>query len=743
MKVVIVLINTLVLTASLHAAGKGEQIYRQHCAECHGKDGQGVKDKYDEPFAGDESLERLTTIIHKTMPEEEPEKVRDADARAVAGFVYEKFYSQRGRPRIELSRLTVRQFREAVADLFVPVLGEGRIDERRGLKSQWYAARRQDSKKRVRERIDREVSYQFGEKPPEEGKFKAHEFAVEWSGSIIAEDSGWYEFIVQSENGFQLKVNDMESPLIDGYVATGDPKSKRSGKIYLLGGRAYPLDLDWFKYKDKSASVQLRWRAPHREEEMIPSRFLYPDRVPPTIVTSQSFPPDDASVGYERGVSVSARWDEAVTYGALEVIGIVIEHVDPLTKSRASDQDRRDKVREFCRQFTARAFRRPLTERLRKSYVDRFFEQEKSTEVALKKSMLLTLKSPRFLYLGLNRDKPDAYAVAERLASGLWDSIPDQSLTVQAERKQFSNRNQIRSRAAQMIKNPRARAKLRAFFEHWLELERGDDLSKDPKLYPGFDKALVADLRSSLNQFLEEVIWKGDGDYRKLLLGNEILMNARMAKYYGGKHSGGGAFEKVVFPGNQRSGVLTHPYLLAQFAYPSTTSPIHRGVFVTRNMLGRSLKPPPDAIEFKDSEFDPNLTMREKVTKLTEPASCQNCHAVINPLGFSLENYDAVGRYRTKEKRKPINASAEYQTTSGRKVRLRGAQDLAKYAAHDPDAQKAFIEKLFHHVVKQPIRAYSDDLLDELHQKFVAGNYNIRELLVEIATAAAAHGVIK
>ncbi|MGB0582863.1 MAG: DUF1592 domain-containing protein, partial [Limisphaerales bacterium] len=385
----------------------------------------------------------------------------------------------------------------------------------------------------------------------------------------------------------------------------------------------------------------------------------------------------------------------------------------------------------------------PLSEELRRSYIDRFFDEEKSPEVALKKSMLLTLKSPRFLYLGLNNQNPDAHTVAERLAFGLWDSVPDRSLTVQAERGQFANHNQIRSRAQQMLKNPRARAKLRAFFEHWLEFERGEDLAKDPKLYPGFDKALVADLRSSLNHFLEEVVWQGDGDYRKLLLGNEVLMSARMAKFYGGKHSGGEAFEKVSFAKNQRSGVLTHPYLLAQFAYPSTTSPIHRGVFVTRNMLGRSLKPPPNATEFKDSDFDPNLTMREKVAKLTKPASCQNCHAVINPLGFSLENYDAVGRFRTKENRKPIDASSEYPTQSGKKVRLHGAHDLAKYAAHDPGAQKAFIEKLFHHVVKQPIRAYGDGLVDELHRKFTSSNCNIRELLVEIVTASAAYGVVK
>ena len=89
------------------------------------------------------------------------------------------------------------------------------------------------------------------------------------------------------------------------------------------------------------------------------------------------------------------------------------------------------------------------------------------------------------------------------------------------------------------------------------------------------------------------------------------------------------------------------PFLMSALAYHKNTSPIHRGVFITRNIVGRALKPPPAAIEFMDDRFDPSLTMREKVTELTRPAACMGCHSTINPLGFSLEHYDAVGRWRT------------------------------------------------------------------------------------------------
>src|SRR5690606_38978716 len=112
------------------------------------------------------------------------------------------------------------------------------------------------------------------------------------------------------------------------------------------------------------------------------------------------------------------------------------------------------------------------------------------------------------------------------------------------------------------------------------------------------------------------------------------------------------------------------PYLLASFSYQKSTSPIHRGVFLTRNIVGRALKPPPIATVFNDAEFDPHLTMREKVSQLTSSKSCQSCHSFINPLGFSLEHYDAIGRFRTEENKTPINSISDYVTDEGKTIRF-------------------------------------------------------------------------
>ena len=125
----------------------------------------------------------------------------------------------------------------------------------------------------------------------------------------------------------------------------------------------------------------------------------------------------------------------------------------------------------------------------------------------------------------------------------------------------------------------------------------------------------------------------------------------------------------------QRAGVLTHPYLMAAFAHTTATSPIHRGVFLARGVLGVTLRPPPEAFMPLPESLHPDLTTRERVALQTKPASCQSCHGVINPLGFTLEHFDAVGRYRDQDNGKPIDATGDYQTRSGETVKFDGARD--------------------------------------------------------------------
>ncbi|MBU6174116.1 MAG: DUF1588 domain-containing protein [Planctomycetes bacterium] len=135
-------------------------------------------------------------------------------------------------------------------------------------------------------------------------------------------------------------------------------------------------------------------------------------------------------------------------------------------------------------------------------------------------------------------------------------------------------------------------------------------------------------------------------------------------------------------------------------------------------------------------DLHPDLTTRERVALQTSPENCQACHSKINSLGFALENYDAVGRFRDKERNKPIDPTGSYRSRRDELVEFRQTADLASYLANSPDSHRAFVTRIFQHFVKQPPDAFGSRTLQDLTDKFVKSGYNIRELIVEIAVVA-------
>ena len=136
-------------------------------------------------------------------------------------------------------------------------------------------------------------------------------------------------------------------------------------------------------------------------------------------------------------------------------------------------------------------------------------------------------------------------------------------------------------------------------------------------------------------------------------------------------------------------------------------------------------------------ELHADLTTRERVALQTQSEACMVCHATINPLGFTLENFDAVGRYRAEEKGKPIDATGAYQARSGEMVKFNGVHELAEFLADSEETHTAFVEQLFHYLVKQPVLAYGSDRLAELDESFKANQFNMRKLAVEIVAETA------
>ncbi len=725
----------------------GPAIYKQQCAKCHGPAGQGVKGKYNDPLVGDWSTEKLTRYIAKTMPEDKPGSCTGPNADAVARYIHDTFYSRAAQAktqpaRVELVRLTNRQHLLAVADLF-RAGEEPKVTSGKGLAAVGYKSRTIRREDKALERNDGKIEFDFGKNRPQWAGEGTNGFALNWTGSVLADESGDYEFVVKTANGVRLWVNNDEQPLIDGSVSSFKGV-EHTATLRLIGGRAYPLRLEFFKTsRDPLANVTLLWQPPHGARQVIPARNLAPERAATTFIIATPFPADDSSVGYERGVSVSKEWDEAVTHVAIEVATYVAKNLDRLTRSKANDKDRAAKVETFCAELVAKAFRRPLTDEQKNLFVTLPLHSAVKPEDGVKRVVLLTLKSPRFLYLGIEGVQSDDFTIAERLSFGLWDSLPDAALTKAAVEGKLRMREQVTEQARRMLADARTRGKMQYFLHHWLQMNHIEDLTKDPSLFPGFTPEIISDLRTSLNLFLDDVVWTESSDYRRLLLEDDFFVNPRLAQFYGITSNATEDFVRVQLDPKQRSGVITHPYLLAAFSYNKSSSPIHRGVFLTRNIVGRALRPPPIAVAFKDGDFKPGMTMREKITELTRSQACQSCHSVINPLGFSLENFDAVGRFRDKDDNRPINAAADYTTDDGGIVRLKGARDVAEFAVKSEHAHNAFIEQLFSQVVKQPMPAYGPDVLNQLRLSFVQSGYNVQKLLVDIVTVSALQGTAK
>lgn len=761
----------------------GEAIYRKQCASCHGANGEGAK-AFPRPLVGDKQLPQLTRLVARTMPEDDPGSLPAADADAVSKFVFDTFYSKEAQarnpaPRVELSRLTVRQYRNALADLVATFRGPIPQEAQQGLKGEYFDDRRFQANKRVIDRVDPQVKFHFGFQGPD-GKTNEHVFFIRWDGSVVAPETGEYEFIVRTDQAARLWVNDPTRPLVDAWVRSGNDLDK-GASIFLLAGRPYTVRLEFSKAdqgvkKEKkgpasSAMVSLLWKRPNCTPEVVPARHLIPARAPEVFVSTVPFPPDDRSLGWERGSAVSKAWDAATTDAALEAAGYVAGRLDELTGLRPPPamqgagsgnpagirfdaqsgpkvpaEERALKARELASRFVERAFRRPLSAELKKVYIDRQFEEARDPELAVKRVVLLTLKSPRFLYKeGGSPDDP--FDTAERLAFALWDSLPDRELLDAAAAGKLAIRDEVTKQAMRMLGDPRAKAKLRDFLFTWLKVDPAPDLAKDAKRFPGFDSVVATDLRTSLELFLDEVVWSEASDFRQLLLSDEVYLNGRLATYYGvappppklfGAPLGGdGPFKKVKLDGGKRAGVLTHPYLMAGFAYTGSSSPIHRGVFLARGVLGRTLRPPQEAFTPLPEDLHPTLTTRERVALQTKGENCQSCHGLINPLGFSLENFDAVGRYRDKDNGKPIEATGTYLTRTGDPVTFRGPRDLAEFLVKTDEVQSAFADRLFHHLAQQPVQAYGPGALEKLREAFAASGFNIRKLSVEIAATAA------
>ena len=316
-----------------------------------------------------------------------------------------------------------------------------------------------------------------------------------------------------------------------------------------------------------------------------------------------------------------------------------------------------------------RAWRRPVQhEEL--SGLLAFFRQgrdEGGFETGIQRALEALLVSPQFLFR-IERDPPDAAAgevytvndieLASRLSFFLWSSIPDDELLELAEAGQLRQPDVLAAQVSRMLADPRSAALTTNFAGQWLYLRNLDSVHPDGRLFPDFDHNLREAMRRETELLFESVV-RDDRSVLDLIDADATFLNQRLAKHYGIPHVYGSRFRKVSLDDDSpRGGLLRHASILAVTSYATRTSPVIRGNWILENLLGTPAPPPPANVPaLEDNTVAADLPIRERLSQHRADPNCAGCHNLMDPVGFSLENFDAIGRWRDREGETPVDAT--------------------------------------------------------------------------------------
>jgi hypothetical protein len=408
------------------------------------------------------------------------------------------------------------------------------------------------------------------------------------------------------------------------------------------------------------------------------------------------------------------------------------------TPMRRGDEDRATGV--VMQRFASRAFRRPAS----KTEVSRLMElaqkvrQDGGTyEEGIQVSMQAVLVSPHFLFKVERPQTPDAsgkmpsisdYEMATRLSYFLWSSMPDDELLLMAHRGQIRDRKRLLTKIASMIKDRRATRFVNNFAGQWLQLRSLDRVKPDTRIFRGFNDEIRDAMRRETLLFFASVMQENQ-PVTTLLSADYTFLNEPLAVYYGLNNVSGKEFRKVSLAGTPRGGLLTHASVLTVTSNPSRTSPVKRGKFILDNLLNMPPPPaPPNVPELEKGKL--TGTLRQRMEQHRANPACATCHSMMDPMGFALENFDAVGRYRTVDGVDAINASGELPDGT----QFTGADDLRRILSVERQEQfvRCLTEKMLIYAIGRGTEYYDKCAIDKVVADAKAQNYKFAYLIAGI-----------
>ncbi len=392
--------------------------------------------------------------------------------------------------------------------------------------------------------------------------------------------------------------------------------------------------------------------------------------------------------------------------------------------------------------FTQRAYRRPTDRDAIDNYIAFAIQKWNDTgdfAYALKAGFRAILCSPRFLYLKEEPGTLDDYAIASRLSYFLWNRMPDATLLQLADQGVLKQPSVLNEQVERMLRHPYGKHFVVDFAAQWLELNQIEFTQPDPVLYPDFDLIVQDSMVQETHLFLQHLLDQ-NASVQALVDADFTFVNSRLARYYGLKSVASVEMQKVSLqPTDRRGGLLSHGAILKVTANGTHTSPVLRGLWVCRNILGTHVPPPPGNVPAIEPDVRGATTVRELLEKHRSDSECAACHRQMDPPGFALENFDAAGQWRSHypkliEGRVSPGIEVDASGTLPNGHLFADFQNFQRLIAENPDViAKNFAEKLLAYGTGERIHFSDREAIDEIVRVARTNNYGMRSIVVAVA----------
>jgi hypothetical protein len=399
---------------------------------------------------------------------------------------------------------------------------------------------------------------------------------------------------------------------------------------------------------------------------------------------------------------------------------------------------------QVVEQLGMAAFRHPLAENERAQLRQLFDAGQKEKDFATGVEWLLTglLQAPDFLY---QLSKPAAaevagqvvplgdYELASRLALFVWDSAPDAALLDAAGTGELRQVPGIEAELTRLMSDTRFSRGISAFYRDWLGFEGFKEVARDE---PALTTEVLVDMQASLLKSATELYRSAAPNIESLFTGPSYFLSDKLRAFYG-LTGGSAALDSVELPNQQRRGILTHPALMTLLARPNASDPIARGLFVQRTLLCHEIPPPPPGIAIPPlAPLMSGLSTRKRLEQHTVQPLCQSCHDQIDPPGFALESYDAVGRFRTQDGGQPVDTSGTLSSGTDVDGAFASGSELLDRIAQSADVKRCFARHYLTFALERDLSNEDACSLSAVGDGF-AGSGDLKQLIAMVARSDA------